>query len=502
MQRDFFSKPLGEGVTAVAVAREIVWAISLPALLAAVSVAFLAWFDQTFSFALLDGAGSASPLRSVVTSLAGAMDGWAEALAPGQPAEEAHAALLVAGAQVTGVFLGLYFTAVSVVASTAYGNVPPELRSVLIEDEVGNVYLKLVGYTGATCLFALGALAVGYSLGPLSALVFALLGSASILSFLLLGKRVFQFLDPEAVTNSLARDIAVAVKSVSGTGILASDRSIQAHHQKVAARSLDAWEELASVSIGRLQSASSLRKIGQGAASLLRRYSEAKLAIPKTNLWFQRTYRHPSHLLAGSSELSVASRAGWWMPPKLEPDHLWLERRLCKIVQRVAVALLGRGDDRTCADILESFQRWIATSAHRLNVSQLELGFSIASDLARVAGRPSPESHEPADRHGLGRLALVDSTAGMVPAAVAALNRRLSDQSLDQLLSSASRAATQFSLSLAEFPPTARTSIDSFREQHSFETDVEGSLHTPSWFVRTAVPQTGREEGLNLGVAV
>ena len=190
-------RSLGEGVTAVAVAREILGAISLPVLVAAVSVAFLAWFDQTLSLALLDGAddaGRTSPLRSVVTPLARAVDGWTEALAPGQPAEEAHAALLVAGAQVTGVFLGLYFTAISVVASTAYGNVPPELRSVLIEDEVGNVYLKLVGYTGAACLFALGALAVGYSLGPASALVFALLGSASILSFLFLGKRVFRFL--------------------------------------------------------------------------------------------------------------------------------------------------------------------------------------------------------------------------------------------------------------------------------------------------------------------
>ena len=480
-------RSLGEGVTAVAVAREILGAISLPVLVAAVSVAFLAWFDQTLSLALLDGAddaGRTSPLRSVVTSLARAVDGWTEALAPGQPAEEAHAALLVAGAQVTGVFLGLYFTAISVVASTAYGNVPPELRSVLIEDEVGNVYLKLVGYTGAACLFALGALAVGYSLGPASALVFALLGSASILSFLFLGKRVFRFLDPEAVTNSLARDIAAAVKSVSGTGILASDRSIQAHHQKVAARSLDAWEELVSVSIGRSQSASSLRKIGQGAASLLFRYSEAKLAIPKTSFWFQRTYKHPSHLLAGSSELSVASRAGWWMPPRLEPDHLWLERRLSEIVQRVAMALLERGDDRTCAAILESFQRWIARSAHQLSVSQLEIGFSIASDLARAAGRTSPESRERADRHGLGRLALLDSSAGMVPAAVASLNRRLGDQSLDQLLSSASKAVTQFPLSLAEFPPNARTSIESFRKQLSFETDVEGSLHTPSWFVQ------------------
>ena len=72
----------------------------------------------------------------------------------------------------------------------------------------------------------------------------------------------------------------------------------------------------------------------------------------------------------------------------------------------------------------------------------------------------------------------------MIPAAVASLYGRLSDQSLEQLLGRASKAATQASLSLAEFPPNARTSIELFRKQHSFETEVEGSLLTPSWFVQ------------------
>ena len=40
------------------------------------------------------------------------------------------------------------------------------------------------------------------------------------------------------------------------------------------------------------------------------------------------------------------------------------------------------------------------------------------------------------------------------------------------------------SLSLVEFPPRLRANIESFRLKHSVERDIEGSIHTPSWFIK------------------
>ena len=157
-----------EGLTATIVAREIVRAILFPVLFAAVSVVFLVWFDHWLLPALLDFLGDVG--RAVLPeSITERTMSWARAMAPSQPTEGAHSALLVTGAQVTGVFLGLYFAAISVVASTAYGEVSPELRSVLMADRVGSFYLKVVGFTGGACLFALGMLALGYTLGAGSA---------------------------------------------------------------------------------------------------------------------------------------------------------------------------------------------------------------------------------------------------------------------------------------------------------------------------------------------
>ena len=478
---------LRESLTTTVVAKAILRAILLPVLLAAGAVMLLVWFDRSLLPTLLDyleNAGRAVPPDSAMASAEQAMRGWARAIAPGQPAEEAHAALFVTGAQVTGAFLGLYFAAISVVAGNAYGDVPPDLRSVLIEDPVGSFYLKVVGFTGGACLFGLGMLALGYSFGAGSAVAFALLGAASVLSFINLGKRVFEFLDPAAVTSSLTRDIATAVGSVTGTGLLARDRSIQAHQQKIAARKLDAWDEMVSVSIGRSQSASALRKIGQNTVLLLSWYSEAKLPIPKESQWFERTLEHPSHLLVGGSELTLALRAGVWMSPKMKPDHLWLEKRAAEIIQRVLVALLERGSNRSSVAVLESLNEWIARSAHQLQVRQMEMGFQIARRVGCAARGISAATREETDHDRLFGPVVLDGLARAIPHAAGLLNRRFATLHLDQLLEDAWKAARHESLPLVEFPPRLRANIESFRQQHSVESDIEGSIQTPSWFVQ------------------
>ena len=239
-----------ESLTATAVLREILRITFFPVLLSGGFVVFLVWFDQAIFPGLLSYLGNIG--HSVLPeSIAESTLNWVRAIAPNESFEGVHTTPLTTGAQVAGIFLGLYFTAISVVASTAYGDVPPELRSILIKDQVGRLYLRAVSFTGGACLFGIGAQALGYSLGVSSAVAFAFLGAASVLAFIPLGMRVFRFLSPEMVTSSLKNDIETAVKSVAGSGT-------QAHHQKFAAHKLDAWEEMVFVSSDRSHSSSAL----------------------------------------------------------------------------------------------------------------------------------------------------------------------------------------------------------------------------------------------------
>ena len=279
-------------------------------------------------------------------------------------------------------------------------------------------------------------------------------------------------------------DIATAVKSVAASGILAGDRSIQAHHQKIAARKLDAWDEMVFVSIGRSQTSSALRGIGQNAVSLLRWYSKAKVSIAKTSQWFERVPEHPSYLVAGGSELSMALRGGAWIHPKMEADQLWLEKRVSEIIQRVVVALVKKGSDRSCAEVLESFNGWIAGSAHQFRVLEMEIGLQTATQIGQVVGGASTETGEATDRDRLHGLGVADGLARAIPNAAGHLNQRLGTLDLDQLLDRASKAAIRTSGPLGGFPPGLRANVESFRAKHSVERDVEGSIRTPSWFAR------------------
>ena len=90
-----------EGLTATAVFREILRAVFFPVLFSGGFVVFLVWFDHSLSPALLNYLGDTGR-GFLPESIAETTLSWARAVAPNQPFEGAHAALLATGAQVMG----------------------------------------------------------------------------------------------------------------------------------------------------------------------------------------------------------------------------------------------------------------------------------------------------------------------------------------------------------------------------------------------------------------
>jgi hypothetical protein len=66
-------------------------------------------------------------------------------------------------AQIAGLFLGLYFTAISVVAGTSYARVPAEILDALVREKVGNLYIQVVAFFGGVSLMLLCASNLGLS---------------------------------------------------------------------------------------------------------------------------------------------------------------------------------------------------------------------------------------------------------------------------------------------------------------------------------------------------
>jgi hypothetical protein len=131
---------------------------------------------------------------------------------------------LSAIAQIGGVFIALYFTAVTAAAGAVYAQVPNNIRDLLARERVGNVYIRSL--TQATflplCLVALHFL----GLEPMRVAVpfLALVAGTGIIAFAALGRRAFDLFDPTRLAASLFGDLGgwLAQVSVGGFRLLLS----------------------------------------------------------------------------------------------------------------------------------------------------------------------------------------------------------------------------------------------------------------------------------------
>lgn len=203
-----------EKATTVSVGMEIVRAVIWPALGAAVFVGILAVSDN-----LVDRWG-------VTVSW---LDSWRAN--SGSDRFSSLSTLYGTVVQIAGVFLGLYFATLSVLASTSYREVPADLRAVVVQERAGTFYLKLVAFTGAAALYNLGGMALGFDWGMLNAGATVVLAAISILSFVLLGLGAFTFFDPSALSVVLTGRIAEASRAATSAGYRWDDPSFQVRAQ-------------------------------------------------------------------------------------------------------------------------------------------------------------------------------------------------------------------------------------------------------------------------------
>ena len=135
----------------------------------------------------------------------------------------AAASLLSTLAQIAGVFLGLYFAAVGTLISARYSNVPPNVRGLMFADKLGNQYIKLVALFGAVATLLLAGQSIGIQTGLLNMVLVTILGVATILSFVLLGRRAFEFFDPASLVSQLGSELVSWMNRA--TTLHASNRS-------------------------------------------------------------------------------------------------------------------------------------------------------------------------------------------------------------------------------------------------------------------------------------
>jgi hypothetical protein len=273
------------------------------------------------------------------------------------PDKEAQREFLTTLGGISAAILTLYFTALSVVVSTAYSRTPGNIRSLIIKEEVGSVYFGILALFAGVVTAMLTCLAFGHQIGVLNTLFASFLCLFSIFGFVYLGVRAFEYFDPTLLVTLLNKRILKEIQSVTPSGYQWKDISFQAHHQKQAGILLSGYSDLVTVASQKENlHGKGLVELGQGLLLIVNYYAQQKVRIPSDSFWFRRTYKHKNWLLTSSSELEIALMTGTTIQPDTVADLMWFETDAAKILEEIFFQLGERRDSAGTIALATSLQ--------------------------------------------------------------------------------------------------------------------------------------------------
>ena len=120
---------------------------------------------------------------------------------------ESYVTVLIAVAAIETLFIGLYYAGLTSVASVAYANVPFEIRELLIEDKVSNLFMRFASVSSIFVYIMLG-MCLLFDLYSKWAFTLSIFNVTLIIPFFLyLGKRLFNLFNPRNWVSFLSTQL-------------------------------------------------------------------------------------------------------------------------------------------------------------------------------------------------------------------------------------------------------------------------------------------------------
>lgn len=387
-------------------------------------------------------------------------------------------------AQVAGVFLGLYFTAISVVASTVYARVPGEIRELLTKEKVGNLYIRAVALTVAVASLLLVKAALGFTLNLLDVLLATLLILMAIFSFVRLGMRIFYFFDFTELAKQLDSELVRWSRSATTNGFCFYDPTFQAHYQKQAERALRTYDGVVTLAIeDKHFDGKALSELMVRPLILLQVYAKNKGSIPSDSQWFRRVYHHRNWLTTNSDEISMALRSGTSLQPELVPDLLWFEKYVVKMNGDVVKALIERNDMASAGAVVDNMQRTQFALAEYLAIDEAFYLFAgIRSQIEKMMSVEELTTDK--EEAQLARLGLIDVYCLGVISILLGFSKTLGKMGSESLVHQMEcidwKKRKSIYIGLTSREVTGQ--LEYLQEHLSFEYKVEGKFISPLWY--------------------
>ena len=389
----------------------------------------------------------------------------------------------------TGVFLGLYFTALSAVAGNLFLRAPSELQNLFLRDRKGNQYIETLVLTTIIGIYYLLLRSFGYEMGFLGPVMITVLAIYAVVRFMSLGSQTFYFIHPAEASSTLATDASNAIKDAAFGKYGSGKDFLQDHYRKQAQRSIKTLSGLVDFGIDPVKlSSQQLLSVARQTGSIVLFYLEEKEHIPRDSFWFRRTHEHQKWLLTSDSAVSMALNTGTSLPPKEIIDHLWLERQALHVILKVFDYLSKNKEwshAQACLEIVVSIVESCGSDFYGDILSMtIEMTEKSIDSVIDTSGELSDEDKR-------GHLALIDSLGRLPIGGLVSLSRymeKMSKQTLVKEIDSIKWSANK-AFYYSPLPGSLIQSHEIFSKQIQNERIIEGRTVSPQWYLRTIVAQ-------------
>jgi len=395
-------------------------------------------------------------------------------------------------AQIGGVFIALYFTAVTAAAGAIYAQVPNNVRDLLARERVGNIYIRYL--TLATfiplCLIALHL--GGFEPLRLAIPLLVVISGTGIIAFAALGRRAFNLFDPTKLAGSLFWELGRWLATVSAGGFRWQDRSFQSHsHRQATAvtETLNTLADLASTHAN-LDSAP-LLELSLRIVVFLAEYQRRKLRIPTDSLWFEQKYEHKAWYVTDDTATTMAHTSGVSLSPAAVPTYNWLETRLeAGPLKCFELNAAGKRLDNL-QDLLQSIDAYVTALAANGNLLGATSFIGKVQNIYEQATSGSSTSEEEARR-----VAITDAICSLHLRPLLAYRIALEQRTPDLIMQRLERVQWSHGESLYKngFVTPELRQLEWLLPRIQMEIEAEGLVLTPVWYARDLILKSQAED--------
>ena len=383
--------------------------------------------------------------------------------------------LLSTIASLSGVFLGLYFTAVSVVAGSLFSELTEDVRELFKREKVGNQFVWILSITTILSVFYLMLTSFGFSVSPIIVIFLTFFSAYGIVRIVALNFRAFSFFDPTIVYRIILSDFYKFARLSTTEKAFWADANFQNHFQKQASKTNATFRSLVKFALRSFELfEKQLIAMSSELVVFLSLYLQFKKKIPSNSLWFKTELEFQHWMLADSIEVSMALNTGTTLQGKETRNHYWVEEESLSILSLSTESFLRKGKLLSAYSVFEHLTDYSEKTGSEMEnkiasliLKQTEKTISILYN----ENNPNSKTKE--------KLALIDVQGRMAVAVLSCSQVQLTVNKIDWLKIESIYGKT--------LPLAMISNLEEFQKLFEYENGIEGKIVSPHWYVEMLV---------------